>query len=42
MQSLSNILIAGNDIIINEVKWTGWFGSLKKILREIAACNLKI
>ena len=42
MQSLSNILIAGNDVIINEVKWTGWFGSLKKILREIAACNLKI
>lgn len=42
MQSLSNILIAGNDVIINEVKWTGWFGSLKKILREVAACNLKI
>lgn len=37
----SAILMASN-IAIDNIKWTGLFGSLKRILKQAAACNLNI
>lgn len=42
LNGYNNVLSSANYVILNDIKWTGWFGSLKKVLREAAACNINI
>lgn len=35
-------VISASNNAIDEIKWTGWFGSLKNVLRQAADCNLNI